>query len=279
MTQITRGVLPVNQRFAALRRFHLGRPWLIAIEIGVPIALIAVWWFASASSTNPFYPPLAVIAKRFQELWLFANVIPDIVPSISNLLAGFVIGSAIGILLGVGLGMVRTLSWIFTPVINFLRAIPPVALVPIFVALMGFGNDVRIFTIAVTCAFPVLISTVDGMRALLPELRDVSSMYRLAWHERLFSVYLPAASPRIASGLQVSLQIAFVVMIASEMLGSSYGIGALTLNAQQTFAIPDMWAGIILLGILGYFLNLLFNIIRDRVLRWYVRSQQIEKEM
>ncbi len=268
-----------SHRRRTTRRPRIGRRGFVAIEIAVPILLIAVWWIASADSTNPFFPPLAKIATRFQELWIFAHLVTDILPSLGNLLAGFVIGGTIGIILGVGLGMVRVLNDLFAPVLNFWRSIPPVALVPIFVALMGFGNEVRIITITIAALFPTLISTIDGIRALDPQLRDVARVYRLSWSERLFSVYLPAASPRIASGLQVSLQVAFIVMIASEMLGATYGIGALTLLAQQTFAISDMWAGIILLGILGYVINLLFNVLRDRVLRWYVRSQQIGKEM
>lgn len=279
MADTTLDTLPARRRRSQRSRLHLSRRWLIAIEIIVPILLLAIWWIASADSTNPFYPPLAKIVTRFQELWIFAHFVTDILPSLGNLIAGFLVGGLIGIILGVALGMVRTLSGIFAPVIDFFRSIPPVALVPIFVALMGFGNEVRIVTITIAALFPTLISTIDGMRAIDPQLKDVARVYRLTWSERLFSVYLPAASPRIASGLQVSLQVAFVVMIASEMLGSSYGIGALTLIAQQTFAIPDMWAGIILLGILGYVVNLLFNVARDRVLRWYVRSQQVGKEM
>lgn len=270
---------PATVRPRARRRVRLGRRWLIAIEIVVPIVLVAVWWVASSASTNPFYPPLSRIFERFQQLWLFAHFTSDILPSLGNMFAGFLIGGGIGVVLGVVLGLGKVLSGVFSPVINFWRAIPPVALVPIFVALLGFGNEVRILTIALASLFPTLISTIDGLRALDSQLLDVSRVYGFTRAERLLSVYLPAASPRIASGLQVSLQTAFVVMIASEMLGSTYGIGALTLLAQQTFATPDMWAGIILLGILGYVVNLLFSVIRDRVLRWYVRSQQIGKEM
>lgn len=255
------------------------KPALIGIEIAVPVALIALWWFASAGSTDPFFPPLSTIAQRFQELWLFDHLVSDVLPSLGNLLAGFVIGGACGIALGAVLGTFRLARWLFAPVIDFWRAIPPVALVPIVVSLLGFGNETRILTIAIAALFPTLISTIDGMRSVDPQLRDVSQIYRLGARERLFDVRLPAASPRIASGLQVSLQVSFIVMIASEMLGSSNGIGAMTLLAQQSFATADMWAGIVLLGIVGYATNLVFTLIRDRVLRWYVRSQQLGKAM
>ena len=90
-------------------------------------------------------------------------------------------------------------------------------------------------------------------------------------------VPLPAAGPRILSGMQVSLIAAFVVMIASEMLGSSNGLGARTLVAQQSFAIPDMWGGILVLGVIGYASTALFTLFRRWVLRWYIASQQQEK--
>lgn len=260
------------------RSFRLGKPWLICIEIVVPVLLLAAWWIASAGSTNAFFPPLSTILQRFRELWLFEHLGTDILPSLGNLAAGFGIGGTVGILAGIALGMFRPLNWAVSPVVDFWRAIPPVAIVPIFVALFGFGTEVRIVTISISALFPTLISTLDGMRALDDQMEDVARSYRLSWWDRLIDVYLPAASPRIASGLQVSLQVSFVVMIASEMLGSSHGIGAMTLNAQQSFAIPDMWAGILLLGVVGYLANLIFNMVRDRVLRWYVLSQQAGKE-
>lgn len=277
--------MPINTVNRNLGRVKKGgairftRHWLIGVEVAVPIILFLAWWIVSASSTDAFFPPLAEILKHFRELWLFAHFMTDIVPSLANLTAGFLIGGGVGVLLGVALGRVRMLSWLFSPVLDFWRAIPPVALVPIIVSLMGFGNETRIFTIALAALFPTLISTIDGLRAVDPQLHEVSRVYGLSRSDRLFSVLLPAAGPRIASGLQVSLQVAFVVMIASEMLGSSNGIGAMTLLAQQSFAIADMWAGIVLLGVIGYLTNLIFNVLRNRALRWYVRSQQVGKEM
>lgn len=255
------------------------RSLAIAVEIAVPVALLVTWWFASANSTSTFFPPLSKILTRFGELWFFDHFASDIMPSVGNLFAGFIIGGTLGVLMGVVLAQFRRLGWLLVPIIDFARAIPPVALVPIFVALFGFGNEVRVGTIAIAALFPTLISTIDGMRSIDSQLGDVAKVYGLTRTERLFQVDLPAASPRIFSGLQVSLQVSFVVMIASEILGSARGIGAMTLLAQQTFAIADMWAGIILLGILGYLVNLLFNIFRGWILKWYIQSQELGKEM
>ena len=250
---------------------------LIGAEIAVPVLLLALWWFASAGSTNTFFPPLQRILERLRQLALTPVFWTDVASSVGNLLASFLLATVIGVLLGLLLGLVRPLSWFAEPTIHFFRAIPPVALVPIFVSLIGFGNETRILSITLAAVFPILISTIDGVRAGEPTLEMVRRVYRLSGPERLFSVMLPAASPRILSGMQVSLITAFVVMIASEMLGSSTGLGAATLLAQQSFAIPDMWAGILVLGIIGYASTALFTLLRRRVLRWYIASQQQEK--
>ncbi|MFS0893078.1 ABC transporter permease [Microbacterium sp. 179-I 3D3 NHS] len=264
-----------------LARRQAGSPsprWLlITAEIAVPILLLALWWAASAGSTNTFFPPLQRILERLGQLAQTPAFLADVASSVGNLVVSFLLATVIGVLLGLVLGLVRPLSWLTEPTIHFLRAIPPVALVPIFVSLIGFGTETRILSITLAAVFPILISTIDGVRAGEPTLEMVSRVYRLSRTERLFSVMLPAAGPRILSGMQVSLITAFVVMIASEMLGSSTGLGAATLLAQQSFAITDMWAGILVLGIIGYLATALFTLVRRRVLRWYIASQQQEK--
>ena len=264
---------------AARRPGRTGTPrWvLIGAEVLVPIVLLGLWWLASANSTNTFFPPLQVILERLVQLVQTPAFLVDVGSSVGNLLLSFVLASIIGVLLGAALGLVPALAWFVEPTIHFFRAIPPVALVPIFVSLIGFGNETRILAITLAALFPVLISTMDGIRGTEPTLAMVSRVYRIGWFDRLVSVTLPAASPRILSGMQVSLITAFVVMIASEMLGSSTGLGAATLLAQQSFAIADMWVGILVLGVIGYATTAVFTLFRRRVLRWYLASQQQEK--
>lgn len=250
------------------------RPYLLAVEIGVPIILIAVWWFGSANSTNPFFPPLQEMVIEFKNLWLFDKFTSDIVPSVFNFLVSFFIAVVVGVLLGILLGLVKVLFWMLDPLVQLIRSIPAVALLPIFIATMGFGNEVRIFAISLAAVFPVLIATIDGIRGAEPLLLETSRVYRLTRWERLRYVYVPSAGPQIFSGALVSLQISFIVMITSEMLGAARGIGALTLLAQKSFDVRGMWAGILLLGILGYLANLLFVWTRKRVLAWFYGAQR-----
>ena len=266
-------------RTRAARRSSSGTPrWvLIGAEILVPLLLLAAWWLIPADSKNAFFPPLETILHNLVAMAGTSAFWVDVGSSVGNLVLSFILATAIGVTVGLALGLLPRLSWFVEPTMHFFRAIPPVALVPIFVSLLGFGNETRIVSITLAALFPVLISTIDGIHGAEPTLGMVSRVYRLGWRDRLFSVTLPAASPRILSGMQVSLIAAFVVMIASEMLGSSVGLGAWTLLAQQSFAIADMWAGILTLGVLGYAATALFTLFRRWILRWYIASQQQEK--
>ncbi|QIM18928.1 ABC transporter permease [Leucobacter coleopterorum] len=265
----------------ARRQNRSGLPkWLlIGAEVLVPILLLALWWIVSAGSTNTFFPPLQAILNQLVTLLGTPAFWGDVGSSAGNLALSFALACVIGVLLGLLLGTVRWLSWLLEPTIHFFRAIPPVALVPIFVALIGFGNETRILSITLSAVFPVLISTIDGIHAVDPDRKAVGKIYRLGWWDRVFAVALPEASPRILSGMQVSLITAFVVMVASEMLGSSDGLGARTLLAQQSFMITDMWVGILVLGVIGYAATALLSLFRRRVLRWYIAIRQQEKNL
>ena len=250
---------------------------LIVLGIASPVAALAAWWTLSENSTNAFFPPLSRIAGRFADLWLFEHFQSDVLLSMGNLFTGFLIGIAAGVVVGFVLAMVPTIRWMFEPTIHFFRGIPPVAMIPIVITLIGFGPEMRVANIALAAFFPTLIATMDGIRGIDGSLKDVCSVYRLTPAERMLRVYLPAAGPQIFSGMQVSLQVSFVVMIASEMLGSSQGIGAMTLLAQQSFMSADMWAGILLLGAIGFLVNIGFELIKGRVLRWYIGSRRVER--
>ena len=250
---------------------------LIILGIASPVAVLAAWWTLSENSTNAFFPPLGVITERFADLWLFDHFQSDVLLSMGNLFTGFLVGIAAGVVIGFVLAMIPTIRWMFEPTIHFFRGIPPVAMIPIVITLIGFGPEMRVANIALAAFFPTLIATMDGIRGIDGSLKDVCSVYRLTPAERMLRVYLPAAGPQIFSGMQVSLQVSFVVMIASEMLGSSQGIGAMTLLAQQSFMSADMWAGILLLGAIGFLVNIGFELVKGRVLRWYIGSRRVER--
>ena len=177
----------------------------------------------------------------------------------------------VGIALGVLLGRRPTLRRMASPVIEFLRAIPAPALIPFAILVLGVDNDAKIFLIAVVCFFPVLLNAIDGVAGIEPTLLDTTTVYRIGAFDRLRYVILPAAAPQIFAGIRTSLSLSLILMVISEMVASSNGIGYFILQSQRTFAITEMWSGILLLGLLGYLFNVVFTLVERRVLAWHYR--------
>jgi ABC-type nitrate/sulfonate/bicarbonate transport system permease component len=244
----------------------------IAIPLVLPLLLVAVWWFASAGSTSPFFPPLQSILASFRETWLSSRLGSDVLPSLRRMFAGYGLAVLVGIALGVLLGRVRSINVALAPSIQFSRALPAVALVPVSVTLLGIGDLPKLLLIAFVSLFPILMNTIDGVRAVDKQLEDVGRSFRLSRRQRVFAIQLPTAAPRIFAGMRVALQFAFIMMVVTELVAATEGIGFVTLNAQQSFRITEMWSGMILLGLLGAALNAAFLVLERRILRWHYRS-------
>jgi ABC-type nitrate/sulfonate/bicarbonate transport system permease component len=239
------------------------------LEITVPILLLVLWGVLSAGSKTYYFPPLSDIFTAFKDNWLFSRVGSDVVPSMVRMWVGFGIAVVVGVGGGLLLGLSRRARRAADPILEFLRAIPPPALLPFAILVLGVGNDMKVFIIALVCLFPVLLNTIDGVTGVDPTLRDTTRVYGISRDDRLWRVMLPAASPQIFAGMRISLSLALILMVISEMVASTNGIGYFVLQSQRTFAIPEMWSGIFLLGILGYVFNAGFILIERRVLRWH----------
>lgn len=238
-------------------------------ELWLPALLIAIWWIASSSSTNLYFPPLSDILADFPETWFWEGIREEIVPSLIRLGAGFGIAVLAGVGLGMLLGMVSWLEEAVRPLVEFLRATPGVALLPVMMLFLGLGTSMKIGMIALVATWPILLNTIDGVRSVEPVLRQVAASYRLGRLNRIRFVVLPTAAPQIFAGARTALAISVVAMVISEMVGTPGGIGYFVLDAQRSFATVPMWSGIIALGVLGYLLNRLFALVEARTLRWH----------
>ena len=127
----------------------------------------------------------------------------------------------------------------------------------------------KILVILSGCVWPILLNTVEGVRALDEVLRDTARCYRMRPHSRLVHLVLRGASPQIAAGARQALSIGIILMVISEMFAASNGLGFTIVQFQRSFAIPEMWSGIILLVLLGFALSLLFRLAEGWALRWY----------
>jgi sulfonate transport system permease protein len=263
---------------AAIHGRSLSQRLLVVLaEVLVPVSAVVLWWFLSARSTSLYFPPLSRIMASFRSIWLFSHFGSDLVPSLENLAAGLAIATAVGIAFGLALGLLPILADALGPVMEFLRAVPGVALLPAALLLLGIGPQMKISLIAYGTVWPILLNTIDGVRGIDPVVMEVTSSLRMRRRDRLARVILPAASPQIVAGMRSALSIGITVIIFSEMIGSTNGIGFQILSAERSFAVPGMWSGIVLLGILGYLLNLAFRGFEGYVLRWHRGVRQLAR--
>lgn len=241
----------------------------IGLALWLPALLVVAWWFSSAAGGNFFFPPLSLILERFQYNFLSPHVTESLLPSLANLAMGFLLACLAGIVLGVLLGLNAWVRAFVAPGVHFFRSLPGPALLPLFMVLFGIGVEMKVLIIAFTAFFVVLLNTIDGVQGNEPRWDDVCRSYQVPGWRRLAFVVVPGASPQIMTGVRVGLQVSLLLMVVSEMLASTGGVGFLILQSQQQFKIPDMWAGIIMLGLLGFLLNLILDPIERGILAWH----------
>jgi ABC-type nitrate/sulfonate/bicarbonate transport system permease component len=242
----------------------------IGAEIAVPVLILLGWQLWTAQAHSFKFPRLTTILVDFQHQWLFRDFGTHLVPSLERIGAGYAIGVILGIALGVPIGLSSLARRLAMPHIEYWRAMPPPALLPISIVLLkSIGNTQKISFIAFFCLFPVLLNTIDGVRSIDPTLIDTARSYNIPPVDRIRRLVLPAALPQIVAGMRNSLALAVIMMVLAEYFSSSSGVGYVLLISKNTFQLGPMWAAILLIGILGYLLNLVFVLFERRVLAWH----------
>ncbi|MBB4964415.1 ABC transporter permease [Saccharothrix violaceirubra] len=247
------------------------------------VGLVAAWELATWIADDPFFPRPSVIVESAHLLWLSGPaghlfltdaVFEHVGPSLARLLGGWAIAGVVGVSLGVLLGRSPTALQFVGPVLTFLRSIPPPALVPVFLLVFNIGTQMQLATIVFGVLWPILLNSVDGARSVDETKSDTSAVFRIPRFQWITGVVLPAAAPKIFAGLRVSLSLSLVLMVVSELVGTDNGIGSQLLVAQREFDYPDMWAGIVLLGVLGYALNTVLLAFERRALSWQPKRER-----
>ncbi|WP_172292051.1 ABC transporter permease [Pseudoruegeria sp. HB172150] len=246
-----------------------GRTVLIALEIATPFVLVTLYALWAAPRDSFFFPPLGEILAALRADWFGERILSDIWPSIRRILLGFSLSAILAVGLGFALGLSRRARIATAPLVEFFRALPPPALLPLTILVLGVGDVAKVLLIALVCLFPILQNTIAGITGIDPTLRETARMYGITRRGELLHVVLPGALPAIFAGLRTSLSLAVIMMVISEFVAASNGIGFGIWQAKRLFDIPLMWSGIIILGILGYILNMALLQIESRVLAWH----------
>jgi ABC-type nitrate/sulfonate/bicarbonate transport system permease component len=157
----------------------------------------------------------------------------------------------------------------FEVVVELLRPVPPPVVIPVAMLIFGLGDEMKIFVIFFSCAWPILLNTIDGVRNLDWVLLNTARTFGLSRTKIWWQVILPACSPQIITGLRVSLPIMLILVVISEMIGSTDGIGYFILDSQRRFRVAQMYTGMLSLALLGYGLNQVFDLLHHWLLAWH----------
>lgn len=246
---------------------------------------VLLWQLVTAYVNDPWFPTPWSILGTVHDLWfsgparhafLTESAVDNILPSLYRLMTGWLLGSALGVALGIGFGRSRIALEFVEPLISFARAVPSPLLLPLFLVLFHIGTQMQLATITFGVLWPMLINTIDGAKSVDQVQADTARSFRVPRHQWILGVVLPAALPKIFAGLRISLSLALVLMVVSELIGATDGIGYTLILASHSFELPSLWAGIVLLGILGNLLNWLLLLVERRVLSWHGSAEERE---
>lgn len=249
----------------------------VGFAVGLPLVLLVVWGIWGTLAPAKFFPGPLRIAEAFVDTWVGPAFFADVLPSLARLAVAIVLAVAIGIAAGTLIGLTRWLRELLEPLLEFFRAIPPPVLIPVFVALLGVTDNMKIIVIVFGSLWPVLLNTVEGVRGTDSVMTETARSFALTRTQRLFHLVLPAASPRIMAGVRQTLSVALIMMVISEMFYSSSGLGFRIAFFQRNYLIAEMWSGIVLLGLVGIVLAVIFTLVERRVLRWYHGIKEVER--
>jgi NitT/TauT family transport system permease protein len=252
------------------------RPWEKAVWPCIAFALLLVSWYLAVvwTRTNVFPSPRDVV-KGSAEL-LQKNVLwNDIADSLRRVAIGFGAAAAVGIPFGLTLGWYPEVNRIFNPVIQLLRPISPIAWIPVAILFLGIGDRAATSLIFLGAFFPIVVSCVDGVNNVPSVFRRAGRNFGLGPLQLLRRVVFPAALPQIIIGLRIALGIAWLVVVAAEMVAVDSGLGFLIIDSRNSGKRYDLVvAAMLLIGIIGFGLDLLFRgAERIKSVRWGFRHE------
>ena len=257
-----------------LRGPALSRRRAVALKLTAVLGFLALWSLVSAAVVvaklfNPiFLPGPWVIADSLVTLAAKGQLWGHLGATLQRVAIGFTTGAVLAIGLGLPAGYFRILRNIIEPVVEMLRPIPPLAMLPLFLVWVGIGEGSKVGFITYATFFPMFLTTVHAVRQLDPLLVRAAQSLGARPSQLFFRVILPAALPEMLTGIRLGVALSFFVIVISEFIGAEQGLGFLINDGRSFFLVGQMLGAAMLLGLLGYGGNALVRLVERRFLRW-----------
>lgn len=259
---------------AGLRGTRLPRGRALALRLGAITAFLALWSLLSGAVVvlklfNPiFLPGPWLVLGNVLDMAVRGPLWIHLAATLERVALGFGAGAALGVVLGLAAGHLASVRNVIEPVVELLRPIPPLAMLPMFIVWVGIGEVSKVGFITYATFFPIFLTTVNGVRQIDPLLLRAAQSLGARGLGLFTRVILPAALPDVLTGLRLGVALAFFVIVISEFIGAEQGLGFLINDGRSFFLVPQMLGAAVLLGLLGYGGNALVRLVERRFLRW-----------
>lgn len=240
----------------------------IAFLVFAVLLLGAEWGSRQGYISNLTLPRPSDVFATFQQLWTSGLLWKHLLPSLSRLLVGAAFGICAGVAIGILIGLFSLARAGLVPLVAALFPIPKIALLPLFVIWFGIDESSKYALIAFGTFTPTVVATYGAVDNVDRTLVRMGQSFGLSWFSIVRKIIVPGAMPGILSGLRVSLAIAIILLVAAEMLGAEYGIGAYILEAGSLYDLERLFAGVVILSLLGVVISSTIGWIERRVLAW-----------
>ncbi|MBL1111331.1 ABC transporter permease [Streptomyces sp. 110] len=241
-------------------------------KVAAIAALLAVWEIAPRAGLvdRTFLPPFNEVARAWWELLADGQLTDNAEASLVRSFSGFGLAVAIGVPLGLLIGRYRLVADLLGPLLEVLRNTAALALLPVFVLLLGIGETSKVSIVLYACTWPILLNTISAVRNVDPTLLKLAKSMDLSALRLFQKVILPASVPTVFTGIRLAGASSILVLVAAEMVGAKEGLGYLINASQYNFAIPQMYAGILTISAIGVAFNQLLVSVERRLSSWRV---------
>jgi len=246
------------------RRFLTGLPRLRGV---LPLVLLLALWQVAAPSRSPYFPPPSTWWTSFESLSRSGRLYPALASTVLTFALGLAIACLAGGVLGILIGTSRAARRALEPLLEFCRGLPPPVIVPVAVLLLGYAESLKLLVVVWVAMWPILLNVAAAAERVDPLLHDVALSFRLGVLQSLRKITLPSIVPPLMIGVRVAVPLAIIITLLVEMITMLPGVGSLIVTAQRNFRSADVYALLVLVGLVGFALNIFFVVIEDLLLR------------
>jgi NitT/TauT family transport system permease protein len=243
---------------------------ILLLQVSAVLAVLALWALIGAAGlvSATALPGPAAVAARFPELAASGEYWQAVSDTLRGAVTGFGAAVVIGVPLGLVTGTYAAAEQSSRLLVDILRSFPVIALLPVFLLVLGSTPSMKATVVFIACVFPVFLQAQYGARGVTPTIRETAVSYRIPRLLRFRRVVLPSATPSIMTGLRLAATTSVLVAIGVEVLTTLPGIGHMVVQDQQGGASAEAYAYILTAGAIGYSINLLSQLAESRLLRW-----------